>query len=64
MKVREMIRIVKADGWVHVRTTGSHRHFHHETKPGTVSIPGHPRDELHPKTYATILRQAGLRRNP
>lgn len=28
---------------------------------GPVSIAGHPSDELHPKTLATILRQAGLK---
>lgn len=63
MKVREIIRIVKADGWVHVSTKGSHRKFEHPVKTGHVTIPGHPRDELHPKTHRSILRQAGLRRS-
>lgn len=59
-KVREVIRRVKADGWKQVRTEGSHRHFQHPIKDGTVTIPGHPNDDLAPGTYKSILRQAGL----
>jgi predicted RNA binding protein YcfA (HicA-like mRNA interferase family) len=62
MKVREIIRIVKADGWVHVTTTGSHRQFKHPVKTGRVTIPGHPRDDLPPGLERSILRQAHLRR--
>jgi predicted RNase H-like HicB family nuclease/predicted RNA binding protein YcfA (HicA-like mRNA interferase family) len=40
MKVREVIRLVERDGWYHVRTVGSHRQYHHPTKPGTVTIAG------------------------
>jgi predicted RNA binding protein YcfA (HicA-like mRNA interferase family) len=40
MKVREIIKIVEADGWRHVKTTGSHRQFKHPTKPGRVTIAG------------------------
>jgi len=46
VKVAEAIRRLLADGWVHVRTTGSHRHFRHPTKPGTVTVPGRPSDTL------------------
>jgi predicted RNA binding protein YcfA (HicA-like mRNA interferase family) len=41
---------------------GSHRHFKHPTKPGTVTIAGHPGDDLQPGTEASIRRQAGLER--
>ncbi len=30
--------MVEADGWYHVRTTGSHKHFRHTTKAGIVTI--------------------------
>ncbi|MGD1091157.1 MAG: type II toxin-antitoxin system HicA family toxin [Bryobacteraceae bacterium] len=46
MKVRDLIRLVESDGWRHVRTTGSHRHYKHPTKSSVVTIPGHPGDEL------------------
>ncbi|MEK7378522.1 MAG: type II toxin-antitoxin system HicA family toxin, partial [Candidatus Binatota bacterium] len=36
MKVREVIRLLEADGWRLVVTEGSHRQFRHPTKPGRV----------------------------
>lgn len=62
MKVREVIRLLESAGWVLVRQSGSHRQFRHPTRRGTVTIAGHGRDDLHPKTLASILRQAGLER--
>jgi predicted RNA binding protein YcfA (HicA-like mRNA interferase family) len=62
MKVREAIKLVEANGWRMIRVRGSHRHYHHPTKPGIVTIAGHPSEELHPKTAASILKQAGLRK--
>jgi predicted RNA binding protein YcfA (HicA-like mRNA interferase family) len=55
-----MLKLITTDGWVLVRSRGSHRQFHHPTKVGTVTIPGKPKDDLHPKTAASILKQAGL----
>lgn len=60
MKVREILRKLADDGWQKVRQRGSHRQFQHPTKPGTVIVAGKPGDELHPKTAASILKQAGL----
>jgi predicted RNA binding protein YcfA (HicA-like mRNA interferase family) len=64
MKVREVIRFIEADGWIHVRTTGSHRHYQHSRKPGTATVPGHANDELHPKTLKSIFKQAQLEHRP
>ena len=60
-KVREAIRIVERDGWRLDRTNGSHRQYKHPVKPGTVTIAGHPGEDLPKGTWANILRQAGLR---
>jgi predicted RNA binding protein YcfA (HicA-like mRNA interferase family) len=60
MKVRDMLRRLRADGWRLVRQKGSHRQFQHPEKPGTVTVAGKPKDDLHPKTVASILRQAQL----
>jgi predicted RNA binding protein YcfA (HicA-like mRNA interferase family) len=60
VKVRDVIRLVEADGWRHVRTTGSHRHFKHGSKPNVVTIPGRPGDELPKGTLKSIFRAAGL----
>jgi len=48
------------DGWEIDRTRGSHRQLVHPSKPGTVTVSGHPGDEVHPKTLKSVLRQAGL----
>ena len=60
MKVRDIIAAVKAAGWVHENTEGSHRQFAHLTKPGKVTISGKPNDDVHPKTLKSIKTQAGI----
>ena len=52
--------MIEADGWKHVRTTGSHRHFKHMNKPSVVTVPGHPGDEVPAGTLRAILKAAGL----
>ena len=59
---RDAIRIVERDGWFRVRTRGSHRQYKHQTKPGRVTIAGQPARDLDPKTWYSILEQAGLDR--
>jgi predicted RNA binding protein YcfA (HicA-like mRNA interferase family) len=61
MKIRDILRLIEDDGWFLVRTRGSHRQYHHPVKPGTVTIAGHPGEDLHPKTLSSILKQAGLK---
>ena len=61
MKVRDAIKLIEADGWYWVRTRGDHRHFHHPTKPGIVTVPGKPGKDVHIGTLHSILRQAGLK---
>jgi predicted RNA binding protein YcfA (HicA-like mRNA interferase family) len=60
LTVREAIELIEEDGWVFVRQKGSHRQYHHPTKPGTVTIAGKPSLDLDPKTEKSILPQAGL----
>jgi predicted RNA binding protein YcfA (HicA-like mRNA interferase family) len=57
---REVIRALGADGWVLVRTKGSHHHFAHPAKPGIVTVP-HPRKDLARRLLCSIERQAGIR---
>jgi predicted RNA binding protein YcfA (HicA-like mRNA interferase family) len=61
MKVRDVIKLVEADGWRHVATKGSHRQYKHPVKSGRVTIPGHAGDDLHPGTLKSVLTQAGLK---
>lgn len=62
MKVRELIALIEADGWVQVRVIGSHRQFHHPTKPGTVTIAGNTGTDVPPGTLNSALKQAGLKK--
>ena len=59
MRVREIEKIIKADGWYFVKQVGSHMQYKHPSKPGKVTIPNHTGD-LDPTTTKSILRQAGL----
>lgn len=60
MKVKDAIRIIEKDGWTFHSQTGSHRQFTHSTKKGRVTIAGKPNMDLHPKTFASILKQAQI----
>jgi predicted RNA binding protein YcfA (HicA-like mRNA interferase family) len=63
MKYRDLIKQLKADGWFHERTAGSHRQYRHPTKRGTVTVPsgGKLGNEVPPGTLSSVLRQAGLK---
>ena len=61
MTVREVLEVIKNDGWFHVATRGSHRQFKHPTKPGRVTVAGKPSDDLAPGPLNSILKQAGLK---
>ncbi len=62
MKVREIIKLLKADGWYLVAAKGSHQQYKHPTKPGRVTIAGHSSDDLAPGTLNSILKQAQLKK--
>jgi predicted RNA binding protein YcfA (HicA-like mRNA interferase family) len=60
MKVREILRLLKADGCYRVKARSGHRQFKHPTKPGRVTVSGKPSNDLPPGTLSSILKQAGL----
>jgi len=60
MNSREIIKMLKKDGWVYVGSKGDHAHFEHPTKPGKVTVP-HPERDLKVKTVISIEKQSGLR---
>lgn len=61
MKVRELIRLLQADGWRHIRTRGSHRQFRHPAKAGTITVSGKLGVDVPYGTLSSVLRSAGLR---
>ena len=61
MKVREVIRLLEKQGWVEMRSRGSHRHFKHPNQAFVITVPGNDGKELAPGTLNAILKKAGLK---
>jgi predicted RNA binding protein YcfA (HicA-like mRNA interferase family) len=59
LKARDVIKRLESEGWYYVGTKGSHRHYKHPTKPGKVTVAGHPNTDLPKKTLSDIKKQAG-----
>jgi len=62
VKVRDVIKLIEANGWYLVITKGSHRQYKHPVKPGRVTIAGHPSHDLAPGTLNSIFKQAQIRK--
>jgi predicted RNA binding protein YcfA (HicA-like mRNA interferase family) len=58
--VREVLSLLRADGWYLVAIRGSHRQFKHQDKRGRVTVAGKTGDELSLGTLKSILKQAGI----
>jgi len=61
MKIRDVIKLLKKDGWYLSRTRGSHRQYKHPSKSGLITIAGKTSDDLAPGTLNSIFKQAGLK---
>ena len=62
MKVKDILGILKADGWHKSRQKGSHIQFKHISKKGLVTVSYHKlSDELAPGTLNSILKQAQIK---
>jgi predicted RNA binding protein YcfA (HicA-like mRNA interferase family) len=61
MRVRDVIKHLRKEGWEQVRMKGSHRQFHHPEIPGTVTVSGKPGLDIPPGTFKSILKQAHLK---
>jgi predicted RNA binding protein YcfA (HicA-like mRNA interferase family) len=57
--VRETLRALAKDGWVHAHTT-SHVNLVHPIKPGSVQVPNHPGQTITRGTLKSIIAQASL----
>ena len=60
MKVRQIIKIIEKDGWILIRTKGSHRQYKHNNKKGLVTVAGNMNKDLAIKTQKSIFKQAGI----
>lgn len=57
---REVIQMLKADGWYEVNCVGDHHQFKHPTKPGKVTV-AHPLKDVPIGTLKSISAQSGLK---
>ena len=53
--------MLENNGWVEIRSRGSHRHFRHPDRPLVITVPGNAGKEIAPGTSNAILKKAGLK---
>lgn len=58
-KVKDVLALLKADGWELIATRGSHRQFKHPDKAGKVTVNGHASEVLSQFVLNSIWKQAG-----
>ena len=59
-KVREVIKMLEADGWVMLKGNGGdHRQFKHPSKKGRVTVNAKDSDTLEQFILNSIWKQAG-----
>ena len=56
---RQIIKLLKDDGWIEFEVTGDHHHFKHPIKAGKVTVQ-HPLKDVSIRNLRSIYRQAGL----
>jgi predicted RNA binding protein YcfA (HicA-like mRNA interferase family) len=60
LTAREVLRLLREDGWYEVDQRGSHLHLEHPEKPGKVTVAMH-KGTIPRGTLNSILKQAGLK---
>ena len=60
MTSKDLIQLLKQDGWMLRGSKGSHHVFVHPTKTGHLTVP-HPKKDLGKGLVQKILKQAGLK---
>ncbi len=56
---REILRLLKQDGWYEIGCVGDHHQFKHATKKGRVTV-RHPVNDLSLNDLKSIEKQSGL----
>lgn len=56
---REVLSILKADGWYEVGCDGDHHQFKHPIKKGRVTVT-HPKKDIPRRTLKSISKQSGV----
>jgi len=60
VNARDLLKLLKEDGWIEKTQKGSHLQLVHPTKIGKVTLPIHGGD-IPKGTLNSIMKQAGLK---
>lgn len=60
MDSRNILKILKQNGWSEAAKAGSHSQFRHPNKKGRVTVP-HPKKDIPIGTLKSIERQSGIK---
>jgi predicted RNA binding protein YcfA (HicA-like mRNA interferase family) len=60
MKSSNVLKQLAANGWLHVRTRGSH-HIYTDPKTGRIAVVPHPKRDLPIGTVKALERQTGIK---
>ncbi len=60
LTAKEVLEILKKDGWYEIAQRGSHVQLKHPEKKGKVTVPVHSGKTLPIGTIKSILKQAGI----
>jgi predicted RNA binding protein YcfA (HicA-like mRNA interferase family) len=61
MNAKQIVLLIKKDGWVLKSQKGSHQQFVHPSKKGKVTIAIHGKKEINIKTLKSIFTHAGIK---
>ena len=59
-KVKQVIDLLEANGWLFIGTKGSHHKYYKKGAKRPIIVPGNMNDDLAEGTLKSILREAGL----
>ena len=62
MKSRDLINLLKDNGWVLERIEGSHHIFKKAGNPYSISVPVHKGKDIKTGTALAILKEAGIQK--
>ncbi|MFC1889447.1 type II toxin-antitoxin system HicA family toxin [Thermodesulfobacteriota bacterium] len=60
MDSRQIIKLLKQEGWYEVHRVGSHVQFRHPSQQGRVTVP-HPKKDIPLGTVKSIEQQSGIK---
>jgi len=63
MKYSELFKLLKQDGWILIRQSGSHVMMSHPTKMQQLTVPNHGSKEVKKGLCIAILKQAEIKTN-